>query len=167
MYIVGEPRTPAALRNASDQFFEWVAPEAPAELAAEAVKVDAPMKAEPARTEPAKPLPKRRPRSVVDAVTLLASDTSEGSVNLGALGSYLRRADPAFSSKTYGHSGLLDMVKTYDLTQRPAIQVSSKRNGATGSELSKTRPASAMARPFIAFCCVRGKRLRNFSSGTS
>jgi hypothetical protein len=97
VYIVGEPRTPAALRNASDQFFEWVEPEAPAE----AVKVDAPMKAEPARAEPAKPLPKRRPRSVVDAVTLLASDTSEGKVNLGALGSYLRRADPAFSPKTW------------------------------------------------------------------
>jgi hypothetical protein len=31
------------------------------------------------------------------------------------MGSYLRRADPAFSPKTYGHSGLLDMVKTYDL----------------------------------------------------
>jgi len=115
VYIVGEPKTPAALRNASDQFFEWVAPEAPAEPAAEAVKAGVVTKTEAAKVDPAKPLPKRRPRSVVDAVTLLASDTSEGKVNLGALGSYLRRADPAFSPKTYGHSGLLDMVKTYDL----------------------------------------------------
>lgn len=98
VYIVGEPKTPAALRNASDQFFEWVAPEAPAEPAGEAVKADAPMKAELARAEPAKLLPRRRPRSVVDAVTLLASDTSEGKVNLGALaatcGGPIRRFHP-------------------------------------------------------------------------
>ena len=34
---------------------------------------------------------------------------------MGALGQYLKRTDPAFSPKTYGHSGLLDMIKTYDL----------------------------------------------------
>lgn len=115
VYIVGEPKTPDALRNASDQFFEWVKTEAPPEPAPEVAKAEAAAKAEPSRPEPGKPLPKRRPKIVVDAVTLLASDTSEGKVNLGALGSYLRRADPAFSPKTYGHSGLLDMVKTYDL----------------------------------------------------
>lgn len=27
----------------------------------------------------------------------------------------LKRPDPAFSPKTYGHSGLVDMVRTYDL----------------------------------------------------
>lgn len=115
VYIVGEPKTPDALRNASDQFFEWVRTEVPAEPSTDVVKSDAGAKAEPAKPELGKPLPKRRPKLVVDAVTLLASDTSEGKVNLGALGSYLRRADPAFSPKTYGHSGLLDMVKTYDL----------------------------------------------------
>ena len=34
---------------------------------------------------------------------------------MGLLGQYLKRTDPAFSPKLYGHSGLLDMVKTYDL----------------------------------------------------
>ena len=58
---------------------------------------------------------KRRPRFLVEAVALLASDTSEGKVGLGALGQYLKRTDPAFSPQTYGHSGLLNMVKTYDL----------------------------------------------------
>ena len=52
---------------------------------------------------------------VVEAVTLLAADTSEGKVSVGGLGSYLKRADPSFSPKNYGHSGLLDMIKTYDL----------------------------------------------------
>jgi hypothetical protein len=110
VYIVGEHKTPDALRNASDQFFEWTREEAAAEPVAETVKLGAAPKA-----ETPKAAPKRRPRSIVDAVKLLASDTSEGKVNLGALGNYLRRADPAFSPQTYGHSGLLDMVKTYDL----------------------------------------------------
>lgn len=46
---------------------------------------------------------------------LLSADTSEGKVGLGALGQYLKRTDPAFSPKVYGHLGLLDMVQTYDL----------------------------------------------------
>lgn len=33
----------------------------------------------------------------------------------GLLGAYLKRTDPAFSPSVYGHSGLIDMIKTYDL----------------------------------------------------
>jgi len=124
--IVGEEKTPDALRNASDQFFEWVRPEVQAEiptntLEKESVKVGT-AKPEPVKPDLTKPIVKRRPRFVVDAVTLLASDTSEGKVGLGPLGQYLKRTDPAFSPKVYGHSGLLDMVRTYDLllTQQEA-----------------------------------------------
>lgn len=118
--IVGEPKTPDALRNASDQFFEWIRPEiatdAPGDVAGRAAaKSDACLRSEPARQDPPKSPVKRRPRFVVDAVSLLTSDTSEGKVALGALGQYLKRTDPAFSPKIYGHSGLLDMIKTYDL----------------------------------------------------
>lgn len=67
------------------------------------------------KPETAKPVPKRRPLIVVEAVKLLASNSSEGKVHLGALGQYLKRTDPAFSPQTYGHSGLLDMVRTYEL----------------------------------------------------
>lgn len=124
VFIVGEPKTPDALRNACDQFFEWdrtakevAAPEVQGNelpvLKSEATKED------PPRVE-TKPLPKRRPRFLVEAVTLLTGDTSEGKVGLGALGQYLKRTDPSFSPNLYGHSGLLNMVKTYDLltTQR-------------------------------------------------
>jgi hypothetical protein len=105
VHIVGEAKSPDALRNASDQFFEWVKPEpVPPELPKTAAKSD-----------PAKSAPKQRPMFVVEAVTLLAADTSEGKVSVGGLGSYLKRADPSFSPKAYGHSGLLDMLKTYDL----------------------------------------------------
>ncbi|RZS86560.1 NYN domain-containing protein [Pigmentiphaga kullae] len=114
--IVGEPKTPDALRHASDQFFEWTQPEAPAKPAAEfAPKSIDLAKPDSAKPEQAKPAVKRRPRFLVEAVSLLASDTSEGKVGLGALGQYLKRTDPSFSPQTYGHSGLLNMVKTYDL----------------------------------------------------
>lgn len=116
--IVGETKTPAALRNASDQFFEWVKAEPPPESVSETPDKGAPKaesKSAPTKTEPTKPAAKRRPRFVVEAVTLLASDTPEGKVHLGPLGQYLKRTDPAFSPQGYGHSGLVDMLRTYDL----------------------------------------------------
>lgn len=109
VHIVGEAKSPDALRNASDQFFEWVKQE---EVAGQP---KAAAKAEMAKPDPAKPTDKQSPMFVVEAVTLLAADTSEGKVSVGGLGSYLKRADPSFSPKNYGHSGLLDMLKSYDL----------------------------------------------------
>lgn len=103
VYIVGENKTPAALRNASDQFFECPQPEPVTEITTKVI-------------EPAKVV-KRRPKSLIAAVALLTADTSEGRVGLGQLGQYLKRTDPGFSPKEYGHSGLLSMVQTYpDLT---------------------------------------------------
>jgi len=110
--IVGEGKTPDALRNASDQFFEWT----PSETAPEPGEPKAAAaKPEQAKEAQLKPAVKRRPKFIIDAVTLLTSDTSEGKVSLGHLGQYLKRMDPGFSPNTYGHSGLLNMIKTYDL----------------------------------------------------
>jgi len=118
--IVGEPKTPDALRNASDQFFEWrrepLSEETGSEVAQNSASKEHPdSKPVSAKAEPVKAAIKRRPIFVVDAVSLLAEATSEGKVTLSALGAYLKRTDPAFSPNGYGHSGLLDMVKTYDL----------------------------------------------------
>ena len=113
--IVGEAKTPDALRNASDQFFEWQPPAPAAEAPPKTMTAAPVVTAEPPKPDSLKPAAKRRPRFVVEAVTLLATDTPEGKVSLGALGQYLRRTDPAFSPKLYGHSGLLEMVKNYDL----------------------------------------------------
>jgi uncharacterized protein (TIGR00288 family) len=112
VHIVGEAKSPDALRNASDQFFEWVKPE-PVEAEAPAPKASA-KKLEAAKPEAPKPLPKQRPKFVVDAVALLAADTSEGKVSISMLGSYLKRADPSFTPKKYGHASLLSMLRTYD-----------------------------------------------------
>jgi len=117
--IVGEAKTPEALRNACDQFFEWQ----PTESNATCEESPAPTaKVAPSKAEVGKPIPKRRPRFLVDAVALLADGTTDGEVVLGTLGHYLKRTDPSFSPKAYGHSGLLDMIQTYDLltaTQAP------------------------------------------------
>lgn len=118
VYIVGEPKTPPALRNASDQFFEWAKPAAAPEMPlteSEGLAASTPARVEAPKAEPAKPALKRRPRFVVEAVRLMASDSSEGKVHLGGLGQYLKRTDPAFSPQLHGHSGLLDMLRTYDL----------------------------------------------------
>jgi len=106
--IVGEAKTPAALRNASDQFFECSPPEAPATTVAPASKSTT-------QAQASTPQPKQRPKSLIKAVKLMAADTPDGRVHVGTLGSYLRRTDPGFSPQTYGHSGLVSMLKTYDL----------------------------------------------------
>ncbi len=120
--IVGEAKTPDALRNASDEFFEWSRAEQDVKVACESPAKELPglvpeLKGDAAKHDPVKPTPKRRPRFVVEAVSLLAAGTNEGKVTLSALGQYLKRTDPAFTPSTYGHSGLLDMVKTYDLLE--------------------------------------------------
>lgn len=99
--IVGEQKTPEALRNAAGQFFEYAKPAPEAEKSA-----------------PPKP-PKRRPRAVLAAVSQLAAGTTEGWVGLSALGQHMQRTVPGFSPKQCGFTGLLDMVRTYpDLATR-------------------------------------------------
>lgn len=112
--IVGEVKTPDALRNASDQFFEWLPPQTISDSIDQFGTKAVSPKAEQSKLQ-VKPTVKRRPKFIIEAVSLLTSDTSEGKVGLGALGQYLKRTDPGFSPMTYGHSGLLDMLKTYDL----------------------------------------------------
>jgi uncharacterized protein (TIGR00288 family) len=142
VHIVGEAKTPDALRNASDQFFEWQKPVAAAAAAAAAPPAEKTIPKAPAskpdagRAEVAKAAAKLRPMFLVEAVSMLAADTPEGKVTVSAIGSYLKRTDPAFSPKTYGHSGLLDMIKTYDLLfaqQEPgghwSVRLAPKDNG--------------------------------------
>jgi len=109
VHIVGEAKTPLALRNASDQFFEWT----PSVMVPAAA--DATMPSAPARPKTESAPAKRRPKFVVEAVALLAGDTSEGKVHLSTLGQYLRRTNPEFSPAGFGYTGLLDMLKSYNL----------------------------------------------------
>jgi len=108
VHIIGEAKSPLALRNASDQFFEWLPPESANEPGAATAAIKT-------TTATAKPAPKMRPKSVINAISLLVANTPEGRVGVGALGQYLKRTDPAFSPQTYGHAGLVNMLKTYEL----------------------------------------------------
>ncbi len=129
--IVGEQKTPAALRNASDHFSEW-RPQMTAEAAggtAATAADSAPASPAKAHDPAAKP-GKQRPMFVVRAVAEMAADSPEGRVSLSALGNYLRRTDPAFSPDGYGYSGLLEMLKTYDL-----LRLSQESGGSWSVEL--------------------------------
>lgn len=105
VHVIGEAKTPEALRNASDQFFQWTAPEPAGANEAATPSVKAQLVAKP----------KLRPKSVVSAVRLLAADSPDGRMNVSKLNDYLRRTDSSFTPQTYGHSGLVNMLKTYDL----------------------------------------------------
>lgn len=86
VHIVGEEKTPDALRNASDQFFEWTKPAAasgPTTNGATPAQRAVDTKPAAPKPEAAKPAPKRRPLMVVEAVKLMAADTAEGKVHLG------------------------------------------------------------------------------------
>lgn len=115
--IVGEEKTPLALRNASDHFSEW----RPA--VQEPGSSDASADAFITNGESPKPVDhvskhgKPRPMFVVRAVADMAADSAEGKIALSALGNYLRRTNPAFTPDSYGYSGLLEMLKTYDLLE--------------------------------------------------
>lgn len=114
--IVGEEKTPSALRNASDHFSEW---EPEPEVSPAAALKPATGNGESAgkTADVERSSAKQRPMFVVKDVAMLAGDTSEGKVDLGALGNYLRRTNSSFTPKAYGYSGLLDMLRTYDLLQ--------------------------------------------------
>jgi uncharacterized protein (TIGR00288 family) len=93
--IVGARKTPEALRHASQRFFEY--PEADAGITT---------------SEPAKVI-KRRPKTLLSAVSHLAVDAAEGWVRITVLGQHMHKADPDFKPKKYGHSGLQEMVFSY------------------------------------------------------
>lgn len=112
--IVGEAKTPDALRNASDQFFEWTPAEAaPAPATAAKDKPAAPAKAGSRRRTKAAPPPPPPPSNTLvgAAVAILAANSADGRVGLGVLGQYLKRTDPGFSPKAHGGSTLSDVVR--------------------------------------------------------
>jgi uncharacterized protein (TIGR00288 family) len=101
VYIVGEEKTPAALRNTCDQFFAWNRPDK-----ASPKKMDADSQSsKPALKIPASDF-------LVSAVEIMSAQSEEGRVGLGALGQFLKRTDPAFTPKAFGHSGLLALIKS-------------------------------------------------------
>jgi len=112
VYVIGETKTPAALRNACDQFFEWIREEIPAQET-----VNKP-KAIPSSTtinkQSSQSVPKQELAFFLAVVSQLVGETANGQVGLSALGKYLKEHHPAFSPKHYGCPNLLKMVKSFN-----------------------------------------------------
>ena len=101
VHIVGEAKTPDALRNASDRFFEWQCSEPPAVASAAPDTTSTRFTAFKAGQQPSeisKTIPKRRPRMLVEAIDLAAGDTAERKVDVGKLWSSLKRMDQGLSA---------------------------------------------------------------------
>jgi uncharacterized protein (TIGR00288 family) len=122
VFIVGEAKAPSALRHASDQFFEWAMPEPfPSTVAAQPAEPLVPSAQATPPVAATGPVAKSCPPVVLEAVAMLAADTDDGRVLLSSLGEFLRRSDPSFSTKAYGHATLSNMVRLY-----PELRLSSE-----------------------------------------
>jgi len=132
-----------SMRCATPATSSWHAPPAPAEAAESAAAAKA------APPPPAsKPAPKRRPNVVLNAVSLLAANTPDGRVGLGALGQYLKRTAPGFSPKTFGHAALSDPVRAY-----PELLLTQEKSGYWVSlkpkAVAQCRPLRPLSEPML------------------
>jgi len=111
VWVIGEAKTPAALRNACDQFFEWIR-EMPAQVA-----TDKP-KAAPSQTtvinKSSQSVPTKPPAFLLAAVSQLVGETADGKASLNTLGQYLKQHHSGFTAKKHGHSNLLKMLKSFN-----------------------------------------------------
>jgi uncharacterized protein (TIGR00288 family) len=107
--IVGERKTPDALRNASDQFFELELLRQ--EYASSPVADAAGLAAAPADSLEAKLA------DIAGAVAMLAADSEDGWVNLSSVNGFLKRTDPGFDPKRYGFSRFRDLMKAHPLLE--------------------------------------------------
>lgn len=131
--IVGDAKTPTALRKASDSFYEF-------KVAEIVVK---PPAAQPAEATPQQkatsptPAPKKSPEQVVEAVKAMSIDSVDGKVDLSGLGQYLKGLDGNFSPKRYGHASLHKLIATY-----PQLTLTKEARGQYSVSLSKTAAAA-------------------------
>jgi len=117
VYVVGENKTPMVLRDACDQFFEW----SPSVSKIVTEVIDRETRIPPTtivtseKNKPAQSPVKTWPTFLSIAVREVVKSRNDSKVNLGALGKYLKSTYPHFSPKIYGHSKLVNMVKTCNL----------------------------------------------------
>lgn len=105
--VIGEEKTPAALRSACDRFFEFFPAVGLNAAAAHAV---APASKAVPTSPPAK---QKQPRFVMDAVAQLAASTPNGRVTLSSLGIHLAQRAQGFKAKDYGYPKLTGLLDAY------------------------------------------------------
>jgi uncharacterized protein (TIGR00288 family) len=97
VYGLGRERTPSSLQNACDKFIglELLGAEDDHEDAPDETSID--------------PAPKANPQSVLTkAVNATVGD--DGWANLSAIGSHIRRSQPSFDARAFGHAKLGELV---------------------------------------------------------
>lgn len=114
VHVVGEAKTPGALRGACDRFFKFVPAEAASPAPHSLPASPAPV---PAITT-ASSVAKKHPNFVIDAIAQLSPGAPGGRVHLGALGNHLNKVVPGFKSKQYGYPKLIEMLRAY-----PSLEV--------------------------------------------
>lgn len=120
VFVVGDVKSPSALRKAAQEFFEWRAPQtvkqaaepAPPPTAGPPRVLPPPKLATPIATPKVAATGKKTPALLREAVRHLAATTKGGKVDGNALMRYLKKTHPGFTPKTYGHGGLMKMVRS-------------------------------------------------------
>lgn len=136
--VVGETKSPVALRYASDHFFEWPGG-AEDEVGRPPERKVSQRPSKETRCKGGDFQRKSPPDFVVQAISLLASAAPEGKVALRDLGLYLKRTDPGFTPGTHGYAGLLDMLRNYSGLQLKKEDGGHQQGILSGSQL---RPIS-------------------------
>ena len=114
VHVVGEAKTPDALRGACDRFFKFIPAEAASPALPSPSASPAPMPAIPAVSS----VTRKHPDFVIDAIAQLSPGVPGGRVHLGTLGNHLDKLAPGFKSKQYGYPKLIDMLRAY-----PSLEV--------------------------------------------
>jgi hypothetical protein len=110
VWVIGEAKTPAALRNACDTFHQWTGDESSVPASATEKRAGTPAAGKQAPAAAPRPV---LPGFVREAVKDLGSAAPDGGVALGRLGQYLKTSHPDFRMADYGFSRLHDMVKSH------------------------------------------------------
>lgn len=136
LHVLGEAKTPAALRNACERFHESSLPAMPSQevvTAALAVRSTA--------GDAASDAGKNRPLFVVKAVRELSQNTPDGMIGLSELGNHLRTVIPGFSHTSYGYKNLRTMLEAYDLLR---LRQSQPKNFRVGLAAGTARSAGIL-----------------------
>ena len=103
VHIVGEAKTPAALRHACDKFHEAVsaAPHIPATVPVVSIK---------AKATGSKP----KPKLVLKVISEMVLNSSDGMITLSHVHSRIKHLQPDFSYAAYGYKNFRTMLEAYD-----------------------------------------------------
>ena len=135
VYGLGRERTPSSLQNACDKFIGLEL------LGAEDDHEDAADAADETNIDPA---PKANPQSVLTkAVNATVGD--DGWANLSAIGSHIRRSQPSFDPRAFGHAKLSSLVAAQPYLETRAAGTTTEVRLKARKKATAKKPATKKA----------------------